>query len=186
MKIKCTSEEYKMFQDINSTHKIDEIKAILIEMGVQDVDFDITDIVVGKTDITNWLKQSIGKAYDGDSSYGPQCKDFVNAYAEWLGHPLKPSNAAETWDTEQDSFWNKIAYSTEHVPFVGDIVIWDAWKENQYGHIAVVLDASADIFRSVDQNWKDSNLETGSPATIITHDYKSPKILGYLRPSFES
>lgn len=186
MKITCTTQEYKVFQDIDTLHKIDDLKNLLLEMGVTDIDFAIFGSLLDVDKITEWLNKAVGVTFDGDKEFGPQCKDFANAYAEWLGHPLKPSNAAETWDTEQDSFWNKIAYSTEHIPFVGDIVIWDAWKENQYGHIAVVLDASADNFRSVDQNWKDSNLETGSPAAIITHDYKSPKILGYLRPSFEN
>ena len=152
-------------------------------MGVQDVDFDITDIVVGKTDITNWLKQSIGKAYDGDSSYGPQCKDFVNAYAEWLGHPLKPSNASDTWAIEQDTFWQKIPYEANKPPTTGDVVVWASWKDNEYGHIAVVLSAEEEEFQSVDQNWNNSNADQGSPAAIVTHNYTSPSILGYLRPT---
>ena len=135
-------------------------------------------------DTETWLLGSIGKTYDGDGAHGAQCKDYANAYSQWLGHPLQPSDAAEAWAIKQDSFWVKVPYKTGEKPNQGDIVVWDSWKQNSYGHIAVVLDASEDSFRSVDQNWKDSNLETGSEASIITHNYTDPKILGYLRPNF--
>lgn len=134
----------------------------------------------------NWIRDSVGQAFDTDGAHGAQCKDYINAYAEWLGYPLKPSNAAEVWSLEQSSHWLKIPYGDgSTLPRSGDIVVWDSWKESQYGHVAVVIDATKDSFRSVDQNWAASNPETGSPASIITHNYTNPTILGYLRPTFD-
>lgn len=184
MKITCTTQEYKVFQDINTVNKIDELKTLLLEMGVTDIDFTVVDSILGVDKITEWLNKAVGETFDGDGQNGAQCKDFANAYAKWLEHPLKPSNAAETWSIKQDDFWLKIPFKSGEKPNPGDIVIWDSWKQNEYGHIAVILDASADSFRSVDQNWKDSNLEAGSEASIITHNYTDPQILGYLRPNF--
>jgi hypothetical protein len=124
----------------------------------------------------------VGRSFDGDGKYGPQCKDFVNAYAEFLGHPLKSSNAAETWYKEQDTFWQKIPFEESFIPKLGDIVIWGPWKNNQYGHIAVVSEASQAGFKSFDQNWE-TDSETRSSVAVIEHNYKSPAIIGYLSPS---
>lgn len=184
MKITCTLDEYKVFQDTGNVSKIKDLENLLREMGVGDLSFHVepSSLQSASAVIERWIRDSIGKSFDGDGVYGAQCKDYANAYAEWHGHPLRPSNAAETWDIEQDPFWIKVPYKKGIVPQTGDIVIWAPWKENQYGHIAVVLTASKNDFQSVDQNWIDSNLETGSPAAIVTHNYISPALLGYLRP----
>jgi len=41
----------------------------------------------------NWVKSSVGKGFDTDGMYGFQCKDLVNAYANYLGLPVKAGNA---------------------------------------------------------------------------------------------
>lgn len=135
------------------------------------------------TAIKKWLLSSVGKRFDGDGQFGAQCKDFANAYAQWLGHPLQPGDAAQVWHDTQDPYWQKIPHTQSFVPQLGDIVVWDARKASPYGHVAVVLEANAESFTSVDQNWHNSNLETGSPAALITHTYLAPDVLGYLRPS---
>lgn len=184
MKIICTADEYKVFQDIKATKKIDELKELIIAMGVQDIEFHIRQN--GETaldEISTWLLQAVGRTFDGDGAHGAQCKDFANAYAEWLHHPLKPSDAAKTWEIEQDSYWQKIPHEPGKIPQTGDIVIWSSWKENPYGHIAVVLDAAENEFRSVDQNWDSPDLAKGSPAAVVTHTYDTPQVIGYLRPA---
>ncbi len=139
---------------------------------------------MNQIDALNWIQSSIGKQFDTDGKHGFQCKDYANAYSAFLGHELQPSNAAETWKITQDPFWQKVEFSPGLVPHPGDIVIWNAWKDNPYGHIAVVFDAESTKFRSVDQNWVSSDIKAGSPAAIVTHSYTSPQILGYLRPAF--
>ena len=141
---------------------------------------------MNQIDALNWIQSSIGKKFDTDGKHGLQCKDYANAYSAYLGHELKPSNAADTWSISQDPFWQKIEPSKTTIPQPGDIVIWKSWKDNPYGHIAVILDAEAEKFRSVDQNWINSNNESGSPAAIVTHSYTSPEIHGYLRPAFNA
>lgn len=136
-------------------------------------------------DIKEWLMQAIDQRFDTDGRYGSQCKDFANAYSQWLGHPLKPSDAAATWDIEQESFWQKVPHSTDIIPQTGDIAIWAPWENNQYGHIAVVLEAQKKSFRSVDQNWENSDSSKGSPAAIIEHSYTEPQVIGYLRPTLQ-
>jgi hypothetical protein len=133
--------------------------------------------------IKEWLLSIVGQSFDSDGQYGPQCKDFANAYAQWLGYPLKPSNAAETWELEQATYWQKITYEPGTVPRTGDIVIWASWPENSFGHIAVILEATKNSFRSVDQNWNSEDTTKGSAAAIIEHTYSRPKVLGFLRPT---
>lgn len=136
-----------------------------------------------KNSIKQWLTKSVGESFDTDGHYGLQCKDFANAYAQWLGYPLQPSNAGETWDVEQDSYWKKVSYQPGMIPQLGDIVIWGGWPENIFGHIAVILEASTNTFQSVDQNWNSTDVTKGSPAAIIEHSYTKPKIIGFLRPT---
>ena len=133
--------------------------------------------------ISDWLDGAVGKKFDTDELYGTQCKDLANAYANWLGHPLQPSNAVDTWHINQDPYWQKQPYAKDFLLQTGDIVVWDSWNDNIYGHVAIVIDSSNNSFRTVDQNWNNPNSETGSPASIVTHNFNNPPILGYLRPT---
>lgn len=133
-----------------------------------------------------WIQASIGKRYDTDGYYGSQCKDYANAYAGFMGHPLKASNANATWTLAQDPYWQKLANTPTFLPQAGDIVVWGAWSGNPYGHIGVVLDANLNNFRSVDQNWFGANSTVGSPAAVVTHNYTNPRVVGFLRPTFSA
>lgn len=133
-----------------------------------------------------WILGSIGNRYDTDGMYGAQCKDYANAYSNFHGHPLQPSNAYPTWTLAQDPFWQKLANTPTFLPQVGDIVVWGAWTGNPYGHIGVVLDANLNTFRSVDQNWFNANSTTGSPAAIVSHNYTNPRVVGFLRPTYSA
>lgn len=185
MKITCTLDEYTVFQDSGNVGKIDELEKILKDMGVADLTFHVepSSKPSAPTDLEKWIRDSIGKTFDGDGVHGAQCKDYANAYAQWLGHPLQPSDAAATWDTTQEPYWQKIPYETGAKPQTGDIVIWAPWDENQYGHIAVVLEAKTDSFSSVDQNWVSEDSAQGSPAAFVDHSYTTPQVLGFLRPT---
>lgn len=131
-----------------------------------------------------WIQASIGKRYDTDGYYGAQCKDYANAYAGFMGHPLKASNANATWTLAQDPYWQKLANTPTFLPQPGDIVVWGAWSGNPYGHIGVVLDANLNSFRSVDQNWFNANSTVGSPAAVVSHNYTNPRVVGFLRPTY--
>lgn len=131
--------------------------------------------------IRQWLNNAVGTVYDGDGMYGPQCKDFADAYALWLDHPLKPSNAADIWDVEQDSFWVKIPYEAGEQPQPGDLAVWAPWENNPYGHVSVVFESHNGYFISVDQNV--NNQDGNKGAKKVKHSYNKPIVLGYLRPS---
>ncbi len=185
MKITCTLDEYSVFQDSGNVSKLDDLERLIKDMGVADLSFHIepssrTSVI---TDIESWLRDSVGKTFDADGANGAQCKDFANAYAQWLGHPLTPSDAAATWDMQQDAYWKKVPYNAGLRPQIGDIVIWAPWKENKYGHVAVALESKVDSFNSVDQNWISGDSTQGSPAAIVEHSYDDPEIIGFLRPT---
>ena len=131
--------------------------------------------------IEQWLDSALGTEFDGDGVYGPQCVDFANAYATWLGHPLEPSDAADIWSIKQDSFWVKVPYKSGTRPQLGDLVVWGPWEDNPDGHVSVAFESHDDHFISVDQNI--NNQDGNNGAKKVKHEYSNPDIYGYLRPS---
>lgn len=118
-----------------------------------------------------------GTGVDVDGNYGFQCVDFVAAYAEYLGHPFRWGNAEALWTWKQDPWWQKVSS-----PQPGDVfVMWYSSGGVEYGHTGIVLWAGPNHFTSMDQNWRSSSLDIGSPPSKVDHDYS--KIRGYLRPS---
>lgn len=119
-----------------------------------------------------------GQKVDFDGWYGAQCMDLVEKYnAEVVGAPRIGGNAIDAWDRYSQAHYTRIANTPTGVPQKGDIMIWGTGV-GQYGHIAIVVDANVNSFRSLDQNWPFSNGTT--PSKVITHNYTS--VLGWLRP----
>lgn len=125
---------------------------------------------------------------DGYPSYNKyQCVDVIRKYlVESVGCKLVGGNARDYWynydlDPTLKKHFTRIKNTVTAVPKLGDIIIWDAWRKNPYGHIAI-CSASAGLiyFTSFDQNWP-----VGSPCHYQAHDFFwwSPKVLGWLRPN---
>ncbi len=91
-----------------------------------------------------------------------QCVEFVKRY--YLDrYQHKMPNA---WGHARDFFDKNLAEGTlnpgrnlkqfpngsEQPPQVGDIVVWDGWWFNKFGHVAIVSEVSADEIEIVQQN----------------------------------
>jgi SMC interacting uncharacterized protein involved in chromosome segregation len=74
--------------------------------------------------------------------------------------------------------FKKIANTPTAVPQKGDVMIWDKWTGNPYGHVSIYLDGDVNKFNSLDQNW--NNLQR---VEKVLHNYTAPKVLGWLRPN---
>lgn len=132
-----------------------------------------------------WFWYGLRKGIDTDGWYGFQCKDLVNAYSIWLGRPFTAGNAEALWRVAQNPWWTKIPATS--APKTGDVfVMWYSAGGVQYGHTGIVRSAYSTTFKSLDQNWVNSNLNSGSPPALVSHPRNSAKvqygIRGYLRP----
>lgn len=122
-----------------------------------------------------------GKFLDFDGFYGFQCWDLAAFYVrDVIGCPSLPTGplggAKECYTVFLNplpKFFDKIPKGG--VPLKGDVVVWDGFQNNPYGHIAVCLTADATGFTSFDQNWP-----INAPAHKQAHSYNY--VLGYLRP----
>lgn len=122
-------------------------------------------------------------AVDTDGKYGFQCKDFVNAYAIFLGHPFTGGNANALWDVPQDPFWQKIPATQQPQP--GDVFVRRFVSGGtEFDHTGGIKVVDALGFLSTDQNWFNSSLDKGSPPASVYHLFDN-EIRGYLRPKLE-
>jgi hypothetical protein len=85
-----------------------------------------------------------------------------SAYGYWSNFPSPLGTVFEKIENTDTSF-----------PLPGDIVIWQPWSTNQYGHIAICKSGDVNKFSSYDQNWGTKNF------VEITHNYDN--VCGYLR-----
>lgn len=134
------------------------------------------------TQVAKWLDGSVGKRYNTDGVYGSQCVDLINAFADYCKNPRIRGNAKDLWANANPKYYQKIVNTLKFVPRVGDIMVWNGWRGNPYGHVAIVKDANAITFKSLDQNWINANPNYGSPAAYVRHTYWNPSVIGVLRP----
>jgi hypothetical protein len=112
---------------------------------------------------------------------GGQCEDLANQYVtEVLGLPAFTLNAVDAYSGGHDpAHYQVVANTPSNFPPPGDIVIWGGPNlqvgTNQYGHIAICVQATPDAFVSFDQNWPE-----GSSAHEQQHSYVA--VLGWLHP----
>lgn len=131
--------------------------------------------------VNKWL----GKKADFDGAYGGQCVDLFRFYVkEVLSRPQPRSvkGAKDFWfKFEQDpnlkNFYTRIPNTITAVPQKGDVMIWDAYSGNPYGHVSIYLSGNVFWFTSLDQNYP-----TLSKVTKTRHNYLRPKVVGWLRP----
>jgi hypothetical protein len=141
-----------------------------------------------------WFAGAVGRATNPDGVAGFQCVDTFHDY----GMAIFGKTWQETsgWGNAKDLFWGP---STEYwvkiqndpndpglIPQRGDVIIWGgtpAWGVNPFGHIAVVLSATATSVTVVQQ---DGFLQC--PMFVGTLGYDNPgtgPVIGWLRPNFD-
>lgn len=134
-------------------------------------------------DGANWALSRIGWEIDTDGSYGPQCKDFVNAYIQENWGFTPPGNAINLIDYNYPSGWQKIQNTPDFLPQPGDIAVWAYGSFAEDGHCGIITSANLSTFTSVDQNWFNAS-ENGSKAALVTHNYSG--FWGVIRPPFDT
>lgn len=123
----------------------------------------------------------VGLGIDTDGYYGFQCKDFVNAYLDYVVGWIPSGNAIDLWTQALPNSITRIANTKDFIPQPGDVFVMSIGK---YWHTGVVLSNITMItFRSVDQNWFASNSDVGNIPAVIEHKYDN--FVGVLRPRFK-
>lgn len=132
-------------------------------------------------DVDAFFARWNGKSVDRDGAFGAQCVDFAAQYtAELFGVGYLPTpvtgGARDIYERfSLGQYFDKIANTPTFVPTKGDIVIWTAFSNNQFGHIAIATgEGDTNWFNSYDQNWNAQRVEK------VRHNYNS--VLGVLRP----
>lgn len=117
-----------------------------------------------------------GKYVDWDGFYGYQCVDWYRQYCHELGleQSIGVGGAKDIWDTYKKEDFERIKNDPSAVPQLGDIIIWDAYSGNPYGHVGVFDSGDVNSFTSYDQNWP-----VGSNVHPQAHNYDH--VLGWLR-----
>ena len=130
-----------------------------------------------------WAVQRIGQRIDADGVYGSQCMDLTVQFCRdnFSWHPT--GNAIRLTDQAIPAGWQRIRNTDTFIPQDGDIAIWGLGAYALYGHTGVIVgpcDMSG--FTSVDQNWFNASLISGSPAAGVRHNYNG--FWGVLRPPY--
>lgn len=129
--------------------------------------------------INRYLGKSLG--YPNQNSYLGECLSSVKWYIKnyfGINPPASGVNGAYGYWTNFPAplgqVFNKVVNSPTNMPKPGDIMIWNTKVGGGAGHIAVVIDANVNSFRSLDQNWGSRTIK------IITHNYTN--VYGWLTP----
>lgn len=132
-----------------------------------------------KQEGVKWAVNNLGKRLTAGQPYGAQCATFIIEFTKkyWNVHPTGDAKDFINFK------WPKgfqVLKGKDQIPQIGDIFVFGG----EHGHTGLVTEANGKYFNSIDQNWYNANLETGSPAAFIEdHDYKD--FLGVIRPPYE-
>lgn len=133
----------------------------------------------------NFINKWLNKTCDYDGFYGGQCVDLFRMYVkEVLNYPqpIGVIGAKDFWynytkDANLNKYYTKITNKPTNVPNKGDVILWDYWSGNKYGHVSIYIGGDVNKFMSLDQNYP-----VLSKVTKTQHNYTNPKVLGWLRP----
>lgn len=135
-------------------------------------------------DAINWAMSKVGGILDYDKKHGAQCVDLINYYYQFFGLPVIYGHAYHFANNRlPDSRWVRYVYYNGMVPQPGDIAVS---KNLDYGHVAIVIDATANQMGIVDQNGGyGGNKEGYTPEPIKYRRGVSPAYFQYyIRPYF--
>ncbi|MGF2095929.1 SH3 domain-containing protein [Mammaliicoccus lentus] len=132
-----------------------------------------------KQEGVKWAVNNMGKRLTAGQPYGAQCATFIIEFTKkyWNVHPTGDAKDFINFK------WPKgfqVIKGKKQIPQPGDIFVYGG----THGHTGIVTEANGTLFNSIDQNWFNANLKTGSPAAFVEdHDYKD--FLGVIRPPYE-
>lgn len=156
------------------------------------------------TTLDEFVSLNNGKCLDFDKIWGCQCVDLFHQYLQDVfdipkvnqgslggnAYPIyrnivnKGGAITLTSKSGKKVTFSAIENTSTAVPRRGDIIFGNKYKDSTtgeiYGHVAIVLDANLKTFTSFDQNTK-GDLNYGSPATVVSHNYTDIGVVGWLR-----
>lgn len=143
-----------------------------------------------KNPIDDFFNTWLNKPANYDGVFGNQCVDIFKYFnRDVVKAPEVKGNAVDYWNKYPTKFYERIPNTWYAVPKKGDVIIWQANKTLPFGHIAICAEANFWKFKSFEQNWpvqgyydKNGNFIGTGICHFETHNYLSPKVLGWLRP----
>lgn len=102
-------------------------------------------------EVVEWLKTAEGVPMNPDRSYGNQCVDVIDQFAQdltgvhWSESVGGVASAKQLLDRVPDRFWIRIdndESQPEQLPVMGDFVVYGGDSINPDGHVAAVLAAT--------------------------------------------
>ena len=123
----------------------------------------------------------IGKAFDIDHYYGPQCWDGAMYYSQWLGYPRFSCTSSgyvkDIWNLRKTSGILKY-YNEVKRPFQdGDIIVWRECGQCPLSHIAIFRkDNGNGTFVALGQN------QGGAGGAFNQRNFTYDGVMGGLRP----
>lgn len=154
-----------------------------------------------------WFDSAIGMKLNPDRSYGLQCVDVIDHYAEfifgvdWRTCVGGVNGAKDLMNVAPTKYWEKIWNddSVGLIPIRGDVIVFDGWLGNQFGHTYVVGDADQKSARGPQQDgfapplkFVDGGWYSDKPTHEGHYDYAlgnpsvtgdgQTRVLGWLRP----
>jgi CHAP domain len=132
--------------------------------------------------LAEFVEKYNGKKIDYDGHYGSQCVDVFRQYCKdvlAIPHTGGVVGAAELFTKYEampleQKYFERVPYKAGMLPEAGDVVVFGATQTNQYGHVAIVLDASSEAIAVFEQ---DGFAQDG--AHVGSWSYR--RVLGFLR-----
>jgi len=134
-----------------------------------------------------WKKGAIGRKIDVDRAYGDQCVDVIMDYSQYCfpGHRwpelIGYGNAKDLFRASNAKYWNKVVNNpkdSKQVPPQGAAIVYNGFKGNPYGHIAVVDSSNVRGVNVVEQN----GFNPGGKTFEVFRNYSQLPIIGWLIP----
>lgn len=136
-----------------------------------------------------WKAGAVGRGMNPDGVYNYQCVDVPKDWAIFLW-PNKSwietvgyGNAKDLFNGMPAGYWNKVANNPNdpnQLPKTGDVVVWNGWAANPYGHIAVVISADQGGVTVVQQD----GFNQYAPAAVAYIPWGRYPIIGWLSPKY--
>lgn len=139
--------------------------------------------------VVSWAKWMADnkKGVNIDGRFGFQCWDLPNYIFNryWHFRTWGNANAMANRSNYPNSSWKIYRNTSSFVPQPGDIV---CWTYGYAGHTGIVVGPSdKKHFRTVDQNWFNSNQYVGSRAAYVNHTYNGfGGNLYFIRPPYKA
>lgn len=123
--------------------------------------------------LNKFIPKYIGKRVtDPFGFFKGECVSLVKRFIKEMGWPMRRGNAIQWVNNGYDGY-KYFKNTPSFIPTPGDLAIFSVGK---YGHIGIVQTATTKSMKVVQQNDP-----VGSPVTIKTYNYITPKCVGFLR-----